>query len=112
MKRIRIIIIAICILVGLFVGFSIGTVNQRIAVDEPTRIYIPEGSDYSALLDTLDAHHCLHSHNTFNLIAKLRGLNRHVKCGSYILEPNMRTFSLVLKLYSGNQDPVRITINN
>ena len=111
MKRIRIIVISICILVGLSIGFAIGTVNQRIAVDEPTRIYLPEGSDYAALLDTLDAHHCLHSHTAFNLISKLRGLNRHVKCGSYVLEPNMRTLSLVQKIYSGNQDPVRITIN-
>ena len=58
MKRIRTIIITIFILLGLAVGLGIGTLNQRVTVADTTRIYIPNNSDYSALLDTLDAHNC------------------------------------------------------
>ena len=111
MKHLRHILIIGTLLLVTVAGFSYSIFNQRININETTRIYIPEDTDYSALLDTLDAHQCFHSHSTFNLLAKLRGLNQHVKCGSYLLTPNMRTIALVQKLYSGNQDPIRITIN-
>ena len=111
MKRIYIIIIVICLLFGAAIGLGFLTANQRVAVSDTTRIYIPDNADYQALVDTLDTHHCLPSHTLFNTMALLRGLPNHVKAGSYIVTPNMRTLSLVLKLYSGNQDPVRITIN-
>ena len=111
MKRIYIIIIVICLLIGAAIGLGFLTANQRVAVSDTTRIYIPDNADYQALVDTLDTHHCLPSHTLFNTMARLRGLPIHVKAGSYIVTPNMRTLSLVLKLYSGNQDPVRITIN-
>ena len=111
MKRIRIIIITICILLGLAVGFGIGTINQRVAVTDTVRIYIPSEASYQTLIDTLDAHHCLHAHAAFNTLARLRGLPHSIKAGSYNITPNMRIVSLVQKLYTGSQDPVRITIN-
>lgn len=111
MKRLYIIILAICLLGGIAVGIGYSFANQRVAVSDTTRIYIPDNADYQALCDTLDTHHCLSSHTTFNTLARLRGLTKHVKAGSYLVTPNMRTISLVQKLYSGSQDPVRITIN-
>ncbi len=111
MKRIYIIIIIICLLIGAVVGLGFLSINQRVTVSDTTRIYIPDNADYQALVDTLDTHHCLPSHTLFNTLARLRGLPNHVKAGSYLVKPNMRTLSLVLKLYSGNQDPIRITIN-
>ena len=111
MKRLHIFIIIGCLLLALAVGIGYRTITQRVAVEETTRIFIPANSDYQSLLDTLDAHHCLSSHNTFNTLAHLRGLTNHVKAGSFLITPNIRTLSLVLKLYSGNQDPIRITIN-
>ena len=111
MKRIRIIVIAICILLGLAVGFAVGTINQRVAVTDTTRIYIPSDANYQTLCDTLDAHNCIRSHAMFNSLARLRGLPNHVKDGSYLVTPNMRVITLVQKLYSGNQNPIRVTIN-
>ena len=111
MKRIYIILIVICLLIGAAVGLGFLSINQRVTVSDTTRIYIPDNADYQALVDTLDTHHCLPSHTLFNTLARLRGLPNHVKAGSYLVKPNMRTLSLVLKLYSGNQDPIRITIN-
>ena len=111
MKRIYIILIVICLLIGAVVGLGFLSINQRVTVSDTTRIYIPDNADYQALVDTLDTNHCLPSHTLFNTLARLRGLPKHVKAGSYLVKPNMRTLSLVLKLYSGNQDPIRITIN-
>ena len=111
MKTFRNIIIAVCLLVGIAIILGFITINQRVTVTETTRIYIPSDSNYPALLDTLDAHHCLRSYTIFGTLAQLRGLPKHVKTGSYRITPNMRIISLVQKLYSGNQDPIRITIN-
>ena len=107
----RTILIVILLLFGLVVGLGLLTVNQRVTVTEATRVYIPSNTDYPSLLDTLDSHHCIRSHTLFNAMAHLRGLPKHVKAGSYLITPNMRLVSLVQKLYTGNQDPIRITIN-
>ena len=111
MKSLRTIIIIACILIGAIVGLGFYTMNQRVNVTENTRIYIPSNADYQSLLDTLDAHQCLSSHTLFNTLAQFRGLPQHVKAGSYRLTPDMRITTLIQKLYSGNQDPIRITIN-
>ena len=111
MKPLRIIIISVCLLGMLGIGAGLAVVNQRATVSDTTRLYVPEGTDYASLLDTLDAHNCLPSHTTFNMVARLRGLTTHVKPGSYLVKPNTRVVTLVQKLYTGNQDPVRITIN-
>ena len=106
------IIIVLCILLVVTVVEGFSLMNKRVSVNEPTRIFIPDGCDYTALLDTLNTHHCIHhSHTAFHTIARLRGLPNHIKPGSYLLKPDMSVFSLVMKLYSGNQDPIRVTIN-
>ena len=106
------IILVLCILLVVTVVEGFSLMNKRVSVNEPTRIYIPDGCDYTALLDSLNTHHCIHhSHTAFHTIARLRGLPKHIKPGSYLLKPDMSFFSLVMKLYSGNQDPIRVTIN-
>lgn len=111
MFRNRILIIALCLVVGIAVGLAIGHLKP-VTNSQDERIYIPQECGYDALLDTLDAHHCIDGrHTAFNDLARLRGLPDHVKPGSYVVKPGIRLLALVQKLYSGNQDPVRITIN-
>lgn len=105
------ILLALCLLVGGAAAFGLGLVNKTVSVQEPTRIYIPSATDYNALLDTLDSHQCIPSHTAFHSIAQLRGLPRHIKPGSYVVDPHMKIISLVQKIYSGRQDPLRVTIN-
>jgi len=111
MKHFRNIIIISFLLTATVAVLGYLAFNQSVNVTETTRIYIPSDSSYTDLLDTLDAHNCLSSHTAFNTIARIRKLPHHVKEGSYLVKPNMRVVSLVQKLYSGNQDPIRITIN-
>ena len=85
--------------------------QQTLGISQPVRINIPAGTQYTALVDSLDRHGCIPNHPAFHAIAKARGLHKHVKPGSYLLQPGTSLLKVVHKLYSGNQDPVRVTIN-
>ena len=97
----------------LLVAHTIRTVfrHQRLSIPEPVAVYIPSGSNFDQLCDTLRAHQCLADEHVFRSVAKVRGLDQHVKAGRYVLEPRMTLMHLVRKLYSGNQDPLSVTIN-
>ena len=75
------------------------------------RVYIPTGSTYEALCDSLDAHCIMSPSMAFPMMARLRGLPDHVKGGSYLIDDGMSVLQLVNKLNSGSQDPIRLTIN-
>lgn len=90
--------------------FAIAQITKRVAVADDTRIYIPTGADYGDLCDTLAKHNVISQTTTFALMSKLRGLDKHVKSGSYVVKPGMTYLQLVQKLYTGNQNPIRITI--
>lgn len=79
-------------------------------ITEPTRIDIPAGTGYDALVDSLDAHGCISQHTVFHLLAKARRLPDHIKPGSYRFQPGDNTLQIIQKLYSGQQTPVRVTI--
>ena len=104
---------AVCLIciVGLFMLRSAHTANWD---TEPVRINIPQGCDYPALRDTLDAHEVV-IHKTpasweFGMIARALGLNKNVRPGSYLVTRNMNMLKFVRKLRNGQQDPVRLTI--
>ena len=103
-----IIVAAILLLVG---GGLFIVREQTLPIKEPVRINIPEGTDYQALVDSLDSHGCIPSHPAFHAIARFRGLQNHIRPGSYLLTPNTHIIRVIQKIYSGNQDPVRVTIN-
>lgn len=78
---------------------------------EEVRIYIPTGSTYDAVVDSLKAHDCMPSLSTFSMLSTARNYRNHVKGGSYVVKPEMSLLRLVNKLRSGNQDAIRLTIN-
>ena len=84
--------------------------TKRVSVGEDTRIYVPTGASYKELCDTLTKYDIVPQNGTFKLMAKARGLDKHVKSGSYVVKPGMSYLQLVQKLYTGNQNPIRITI--
>lgn len=85
--------------------------HQRISATETQHICLPTGTTYPQLLDSLEANGCLQNRTVFKRLAKLRGLDGHVRPGCYKLEPGMGVVRVIHKLYSGSQDPVRVTIN-
>ena len=84
--------------------------GKRTANSEAVTLYIPTGSSYEAVVDTLTANGCLTSTATFNSLARLRHYRDHVKGGRYIIAPHANLWLTVTKLYYGNQDPMRVTI--
>ena len=112
MKRKHIILIIIAALIVLLAAGGLVLVReQNLPISQPTRINIPQGTDYAALVDSLDRHGCIVSHPTFHTLAHIRGLHKHVKAGSYLLQPGSHIIQVIQKIYNGNQDPIRITIN-
>ena len=101
--RKTIIIIAAAIIAAI-VGAALYIVNQRTANEEAVRIYLPEGTTFDALCDTLDAS------PTFRLMARTLKLDERVRPGSYVVEAHQSELALVRKLRNGQQDPIRLTI--
>lgn len=85
--------------------------RQKLHIDEPVAVYIPSGSTFDQLIDTLEAHQCITDEALFRSMARARKLTNHVKGGRYQLQPSMSLFQVVNKLYYGNQDAVKLTIN-
>lgn len=84
--------------------------RQQLSIEGEVRVYIPTGSSYRDLVDSLDAHGCIVNRGVFGTLSRLRGLSSHVKSGSYLFHHNQGVISVVQKLYSGSQDPIRVTI--
>jgi len=100
-KIILIIILTLLLLATLGLYFLL---NSRTTNSEPRRLFLPEGTTYQALCDSLDAS------RSFRLFAETLGLDERVRPGSYVVEPHMSNLALVRKLRNGQQDPLRLTI--
>ncbi len=100
-KTILIIILTLLLLATLGLYFLL---NSRTTNSEPRRLFLPEGTTYQALCDSLDAS------RSFRLFAETLGLDERVRPGSYVVEPHMSNLALVRKLRNGQQDPLRLTI--
>ena len=103
-RKTKIILILILILLLLATLGLYSLLNSRTANSEPRRLFLPEGTTYQALCDSLDAS------RTFRLFAETLGLDKRVRPGSYVVEPHMSNLALVRKLRNGQQDPLRLTI--
>ena len=101
MKKILIILLSLLLLAS--VG-AFALLHSRTANSAPRRLFLPEGTTYQALCDSLDAS------RSFRLFAETLGLDERVRPGSYVVEPHMSNLTLVRKLRNGQQDPVRLTI--
>lgn len=100
-----IIIIAFIIYRNLF-GISI------IAEKNKQVIYIPTGSSYEQVLDTLDSKLIIKNKKAFEWLAKLKHYPSMIRPGRYVISKDLSYNSLINILRSGRQSPVRITFNN
>lgn len=73
--------------------------------------YLPTGSSYTALLDTLEAHGT-ENMSVVALVAKLKKLDQSVKPGHYVLPAGSNAMGIVGTLRAGAQKPVNLTFNN
>ena len=107
-------ILGVIVILGILVAINIPNSHTANWDTEPVRINLPEGSDYLALKDSLETNGVLVAKAPaafeFHTMARLLGLDKHVRPGSYLVTRNMKQLALVRKLRNGQQDPVRLTI--
>ena len=107
-------VIAFFTLIGILFVFLVLPLHTANWDTEPERIYIPQGCDYPALRDTLNAHEIVINKSVasleFDLMARVLGLDKNVRPGSYLVIRNMNLLQFARKLRNGQQDPIRLTI--
>ena len=75
-------------------------------------IYIPTGSSYDQVLDTLESNLKINDLTVFNWLAKKKKYPALIKPGRYVIANGLSYNSLINLLRSGRQTPVRITFSN
>lgn len=86
--------------------------SDNVKSDEPTRIFIPTGSSFSDMVDTLMRNEILRSRRSFLITSWLKSSCNMVKPGSYVIPASMSNNNLVNLLRSGRQTAVAVTFNN
>lgn len=111
-KRTNIIVatVAIMLLLAAISGLALLR-GQKMSNSESVTLYLPTGSSYEAVVDSLDAHGCIGNHTIFNNMARLRHYRDNVKGGCYVIGAHNNVWNTLTKLYYGNQDPIHVTIN-
>mgnify|MGYP002399150614 CR=1 FL=1 len=111
-------ILVIGITVALGVILTSATLLWRVAMrpnvsgNGPYKIFIQERSTMKELLQTLDSSGALKDESSFIITSRLKGFDRSIKPGFYILESGMNNNHIVNMLRAGRQTPVNVTFNN
>ncbi|HEX2616001.1 MAG TPA: endolytic transglycosylase MltG [Flavobacteriales bacterium] len=117
MKKGRIIILIALVLVfaaGIF-GFEFwkGLFGPGKKFDNGDRIVlIPTGSGFDQVVDSLKAAGLVKNESTLRWLAKRKKYVEHVRPGRYRVPSGTSLNTLLNKLRSGEQDPVRVTFTN
>jgi UPF0755 protein len=75
-------------------------------------IYIPTGSSYQQVLDTITATLNVNDMRILNWVAVKKDYPLHIKPGKYLIDRGVSYRELVNILRSGRQAPVKLTFNN
>jgi len=114
MKKILLALFYIILAAGFTVTVLLWVIllRENVKAAEEVRIYVPTGSSYEDLTDTLRSAGILRSERNFIITSRLKSFGRTVKPGSFIIEPGMSNNNIVNMLRSGQQAPVNVTFNN
>jgi UPF0755 protein len=104
-------------LIGLFItgGLAlIGAYSMMYApnVQKDGFLFIPTGSSYRQVQDSLEKHEFLKNPMTFDIWQGLKSYQANVRPGRYQLRKGMTNRQLVNILRIGQQTPIRLTFNN
>ncbi len=100
------------ILLALLAGFAAYKIAflPNITATEPVILYIPTGSSFQCVLDSLNKYNLLKSQKTFMLTAKIKKYDVLVKAGKYQIDSAESNWHLINKLRSGTQVPVNVVV--
>ncbi len=113
-------IFAVCCAIGLFVGmtfyffwFHPTFLKDNVAsLTKNNYLIIPTGAGFSQVADSLTLSGTIINKKSFVACAERIGYTSNIKPGRYLIESGWNNLTLVRHLRSGNQQPVRLTINN
>jgi UPF0755 protein len=114
-KRTRNILIGVALAVALLGAAAVGTVAyvaKSNAVITPGSLYIPSGTDYATLVDSLKAGQKIRFVKPFELYSQRIGLTKHVEPGHYTLREGMSIISVARMLNLGEQTPVNVVVRS
>ncbi|MEO0742562.1 MAG: endolytic transglycosylase MltG [Bacteroidota bacterium] len=89
-----------------WLGFSPNTP----AFEDARSVMVPRGSDFDALVDSLNSADLLANAGTFRLFGDLTGWADQVKPGYYTFETGATNWALLDKIRKGLVDPIRVTV--
>jgi UPF0755 protein len=75
-------------------------------------IFIPTGSSYEQVMDTLESNLIIKNRKMFRWLANKKHYSQLIKPGRYVISKELSYNSLINRLRSGRQSPVRITFSN
>jgi UPF0755 protein len=75
-------------------------------------IYIPTGSSYEQVMDTLESKLIIKNRDIFGWLAKKKHYPALIKPGRYVIDKDLSYNNLINLLRSGRQSPVNITFSN
>lgn len=104
-------------LIGLCVTGSVVLLGGYMTVLAPNVqkdgfLYIPTGSNFQQVQDSLKKHGFIRNWQTFDIWQRQRGYQNSVRSGRYELRQGMSNRDLVTILRAGKQTPVRLTFTN
>jgi UPF0755 protein len=79
---------------------------------KPYYLYIPTGSEYSDILQSIYSSNLVKNKKSFEWAASKKKYSAHIHPGCYRISNNMSNNELLSKLRSGLQEPVNVIINN
>ena len=110
MKKIVRVIVIILLLSGAFAGWRLLGSNTNFTENKKS-FYIKSGSTFNDVMEGLNKEGILKNPGTFKLVAKQLGYEQKVKAGKYVIEKGESIYTIIKKLQSGRQTPVRLVIN-
>ncbi len=103
---------ALLALVVFLISAWVILLKPNVEKENTAKIFIPTGSGFDTVLDSLDANNILRNKATFLIVSRLKHYDRYVKPGCYVLKPGMGNNSIINILMQGRQTPVKVTFNN
>jgi len=86
--------------------------NVNLKQKQSFYLYIPTGSNFNSVLDTLNKHNVIKNISNFVWVAKKKKYNNKVKAGRYLIKNKMSNNDIVNMLRIGEQKPIKLTFNN
>lgn len=100
------------LLLGAFVSFYLYSLVFGASVLETKELFVPSGSTYADLVDSLEENDLINQAALFFVLAEKMNLPNNVHGGRYIIEEGTSNYELIVKLRGGLQTPVNMVINN